>query len=158
MPKVLRWKSGASDRPATTSKFSSKWSHGNKASSIPSHSHSSHHEGDNFAISRAVSSVSEGESVNASRRDKRVSFDGKESDASEGENVNAFGGNKRVSFVDKESELIHREKLDEIKDLVLEKHNIDITSIILQIERADEAVPVEDDAQPESMADESESA
>jgi hypothetical protein len=102
--------------------------------------------------------VSEGESVNASRRDKRVSFDGKESDASEGENVNAFGGNKRVSFVDKESELIHREKLDEIKDLVLEKHNIDITSIILQIERADEAVPVEDDAQPESMADESESA
>jgi len=45
--------------------------------------------------------------------------------------------------------------MDEIKDLVMEKHNIDITSIILKVERADEAMPVADDAQPESMADES---
>jgi hypothetical protein len=74
---------------------------------------------------------------------------------SEVENKNASRGDKRISFGDKENELIHREKLDEIKDLVLEKHNIDITSIIFTVERADEAVPVADDAQPESMADES---
>ena len=57
---------------------------------------------------------------------------------------------KQVAFAGEESELIHRDKLlDKVKDLVLEKHNIDITSIILKIKRADEAVAVtdEDDAQ-----------
>jgi len=112
VPKVIRWKSGASDRSTTANKFTSNWSHGNNASSAPSHS-------------------------------------------SQVENKNASSGDKRVSFDDKESELIHREKMDEIKDLVMEKHNIDITYIILKVERADEAVPVADDAQPESMADES---
>ena len=112
MPKVLRWKSGASDRSTTANKFTSNWSHGNNASYAPSHS-------------------------------------------SQVENKNASRGDKRVSFDDKESELIHREKMDEIKDLVMEKHNIDITSIILKVERADEAMPVSDNAQPESIADES---
>ena len=121
MPKVLRWKSGASDRSATANKFTSKWSHGNNA----------HHEG-------VIPKI-------------RLLF------VSEVENKNASRGDTRVSFDDKESELIHlhRQKLDEIKDLVLETHNIDITSIILKVERADEAVPVADDAQQESMADES---
>jgi hypothetical protein len=129
VPKVLRWKSGASDLSTTANKFSSKWSRGNNSSSAPSHS--SHHEGDIPTIRRLT--ASEVENKNASRGDKRVSF----------------------GFGDKESELIHREKLDEIKDLIMEEHNIDIASIILKVERADEAVPVADDAQPESMADES---
>ena len=64
---------------------------------------------------------------------------------------------KQVTFADKESELIHREKFDEVKDLVMEEHKIDITSIILKIKRADEALPVtgEDDAHPESTVVES---
>lgn len=41
--------------------------------------------------------------------------------------------NKRVSFSDKQSDAIHREKLQDIKDLVLEEHNIDISSIIAKL-------------------------
>ena len=41
--------------------------------------------------------------------------------------------NKRVSFSDKQSDAIYREKLDDIKDLVLEEHNIDISPIISKL-------------------------
>jgi len=120
VPKIIRWKSGASDRSATaTSNFASKWSHGNNASQVSTH----FKQAGDPTMSRAVSSVSEVENKNTSS-----------------------GGN---SFTDKESELTHREKLDKIKDLVMEKHNIDIRSIILNVEHADEAMPVADDAQSE---------
>ena len=63
---------------------------------------------------------------------------------------------KQATFAGGESELIDREKLNEIKYLVLEKHNIDITSIILKIECADpdqaahhDVMMHEDDAQLE---------
>lgn len=45
--------------------------------------------------------------------------------------------NKRVSFSDKESELIYRKKMDELKDLILKEHNIDVTSIILKLQDAE---------------------
>jgi hypothetical protein len=38
------------------------------------------------------------------------------------------------AFADKNSELAHREKLHELQHLILERHNIDITSIIMEIE------------------------
>jgi competence protein ComGC len=75
VPKVVRWKSGANERSTATSKFSSKWSHGNNASHasnvVSAHSQQT---GDIPTISRAVSSVSEVENKNASSGDKRVSF------------------------------------------------------------------------------------
>ena len=123
LPKILRWKSQGSDRSSAPSRFSTKpkWSQaqGNHASHAPPQSQQ---EGEFPAMNRVPMSVSEVET-------KHV---------------------KQVAFAGEESELIHRDKLlDKVKDLVLEKHNIDITSIILKITRADEAVAVtdEDDAQ-----------
>ena len=40
---------------------------------------------------------------------------------------------KNVTFADKESKLTYHEKLDELKGLIMERHNIDILSIILEI-------------------------
>ena len=133
MPKILRWKSKASDQSSAPSRFSTKtnkWSQaqGNNVSLAPPHSQQ---EGSIPEMNRVPRSVSEVETKHA----------------------------KQVAFAGEESELIHREKLDEVKDLVLEKHNIDITSIILKITHAEEAVAVTDEddaqAQPESMVAES---
>jgi len=128
VPKIVRWKSKSTNQSATASKFSTN----TKWSHGNNASHASAHsqqECDTPTMNRAASSASEVKS-------KYV---------------------KQVTFADKESELVYREKLDEIIDLVMEEHKIDIASIILKIKRADEAVPVtgEDDAQPESTVVES---
>eukprot|EP00984_Skeletonema_dohrnii_P016849 scaffold7548_cov104-Skeletonema_dohrnii-CCMP3373.AAC.3 len=134
----VRWKSKSGNQPSRFS-TNTRWSQspGNNASRASAYSQQEYasrasaysQQGDTPATNRAASSASEVES-------KYV---------------------KQVTFADKESELIHREKLDEIKDLVMEEHKIDITSIILKIKRADEALPVtgEDDAHPESTVVES---
>lgn len=41
---------------------------------------------------------------------------------------------RRVSFSDKQSELSYRQKLDDLTSLVLEEHNIDISSIIFKLQ------------------------
>lgn len=41
---------------------------------------------------------------------------------------------KHVSFGDKQSELTHRQMLDDIKNCVLEEHNIDISSIMMALQ------------------------
>ena len=137
VPKIVRWKSKSGNQPSRFS-TNTRWSQspGNNASRASAYSQqeyasraSAHSQQvDTPAMNRVASSASEVES-------KYV---------------------KQVTFADKESEL-NREKLDEIIDLVMEEHKIDIASIILKIKRADEAVPVtgEDDAQPESTVVES---
>ena len=139
VPKILKWKSKGSDRSSVVSRFStktkSKWSQAQAQGSHASHSHASpqsQQEGELAAMNRVPRPVSEVET-------KHV---------------------KQVAFAGEESELIHRRDvlLDKVKDLVLEKHNIDITSIILKIRRAEEvAVTDQDDAQaqPESTVVES---
>ena len=137
VPKIVRWKSKSGNQPSRFS-TNTRWSQspGNNASRASAYSQqeyasraSAHSQQvDTPAMNRVASSASEVES-------KYV---------------------KQVTFAD-ESEL-NREKLDKIKDLVMEEHKIDITSIILKIKRADEAVPVtgeDDDAQPESTVVES---
>ena len=117
VPKILRWKSKGSDRSSASSRFStntrSKWSQaqGNYASHAPPPPQSQQ-EGEPPTMNRVSKPVSEVETM-------RV---------------------KQVEFSGEEREHIHRRDtlLDEVKDLVLEKHNIDITSII------DEAVAVTD--------------
>ena len=128
VPKIVRWKSKSTNQSATASKFSTNTKWSHGNNA--SHASAQSQQGDTPATNRAASSASEVES-------KYVK--------------------KQVTFADKESELIYREKLDEIIDLVMEEHKIDITSIILKIKRADEAVPVtgEDDAQPGSTVVES---
>jgi hypothetical protein len=139
VPKIVRRKSKSGNQPSRFS-TNTRWSQspGNNASRASAYSQ----QGDTPATNRAASSASEVESKYV----KQVTFADKES-----EHV------KQVTFADKESELIHREKLDEVKDLVMEEHKIDITSIILKIKRADEALPVtgEEDAHPESTVVES---
>ncbi len=109
VPKILRWKSKGSDRSSASSRFStrtkSKWSQaqGNHASSYAPPQ--SQHEGELPTMNRAPRPVSEVET-------KHV---------------------KQVAFSGEESELFHRDKLDEIKDLVLEKHNIDITQSLTKL-------------------------
>jgi hypothetical protein len=139
VPKIVRWKSKSGNQPSRFS-TNTRWSQspGNNASRASAYSQQeyasrasahSQQECDTPTMNRAASSASEVKS-------KYV---------------------KQVTFADKESELVYREKLDEIIDLVMEEHKIDIASIILKIKRADEAVPVtgEDDAQPESTVVES---
>jgi len=128
VPKIVRWKSKSTNQSATASKFSTNTKWSHGNNA--SHASAQSQQGDTPATNRAASSASEVES-------KYVK--------------------KQVTFADKESELIYREKLDEIIDLVMEEHKIDITSIILKIKRADEALPVtgEDDAHPESTVVES---
>jgi hypothetical protein len=52
------------------------------------------------------------------------------------------GSTKSVSFADKQSEITHHEQLDELKSLIVERHNIDITPIILEIEGAGGIIPL----------------
>jgi len=127
VPKIVRWKSKSNDRSATASKFSSNA----KWSQGNNASHASPHsreEGGMQEMNNVPNPLCEVETKHA----------------------------KQATFAGGESELIDREKLNEIKDLVLEKHNIDITSIILKIERADpdqaahhDVMMHEDDAQLE---------
>lgn len=63
--------------------------------------------------------------------------------------------NKRVSFADDESENI-KEKLEELKGLIMVEHNIDITSILQKIDGAEEAVLVTVDAPTEEAKAEGE--
>jgi hypothetical protein len=127
VPKIVRRKSKSGNQP---SRFSTNTRWSQSPGNNASRASAQSQQGDTPATNRAASSASEVES-------KYVK--------------------KQVTFADKESELIYREKLDEIIDLVMEEHKIDITSIILKIKRADEAVPVtgEDDAQPGSTVVES---
>jgi hypothetical protein len=63
--------------------------------------------------------------------------------------------NKRVSFADNESELA-KDKLEELKGLIMTEHNIDITPILLKIDGAEEAVLVTADAPTEETKAEGE--
>lgn len=122
VPKILRWKSKGSDRSSASSRFStktkSKWS---QAQGNHASRAPPQQEGELPTMNPVPRPVSEVETKHL----------------------------KQVAFSGEESELIHRRDtlLDEVKDLVLEKHNIDITSIILslRITSADEAVAVTDE-------------
>ena len=130
VPKFVRFLSKASNRPAT-SKFSSKWSNVSQSSNPQT-------AVGGKSFSHAASTVSEVED----KADK---------------NVTTMTGatNKRVSFADDESENI-KEKLEELKGLIMTEHNIDITPILLKIDGAEEAVLVTTDAPTEEAKAEGE--
>ena len=132
VPKVVRFLSKASNRSASN-KFSSKWSN------VSQNSHPQTAGGGNtFSHSHAASTVSEVED----KADKNAS-------------TMTSAKNKRVSFADDESENT-KEKLEELKGLIMAEHNIDITPILLKIDGAEEAVLVTADAPTEETKAEGE--
>ena len=74
--------------------------------------------------SSVVSEAEKPERTISEEDPKSVSFAGKDSENQK---------NKRVSFSDKQSDAIYRDKLEDIKGLVLEEHNIDISPIISKL-------------------------
>jgi len=129
VPKVVRFLSKASNRSA--SKFSSKWSNVSQNSNPPT-------AVGGKSFSHAASTVSEV----GDKADKKAT-------------TMTSANNKRVSFVDDESELA-KDKLEELKGLIMTEHNIDITPILLKIDGAEEAVLVTADAPTEETKAEGE--
>ena len=125
MPKVARFLSKASNRSA--SKFSRKWSNVSQNSNPPT-------AVGGKSVSHAASTVSEVED----KADKNATT-----------TTMTSANNKRVSFADDGSEFA-KDKLEELKGLIMTEHNIDITPILLKIDGAEEAVLVTADAPTEA--------
>ena len=126
VPKVVRFLSKASNRSA--SKFSSKWSNVSQNSNPPT-------AVGGKSVSHAASTVSEVE-------------DKADKNATTTTMTSANNNNKRVSFADDGNELT-KDKLEELKGLIMTEHNIDITPMLLKIDGAEEAVLVTTDAPTE---------
>jgi len=115
VPKLITWKTPAPKNSGN------KWSsYGSANSAGPTKGVISSHQ------SSIVSEVEKPDKTIPEKDPNSVPFSGSKDSES-------MQKNKRVSFSDKQSDAIYREKLDDIKDLVLEEHNIDISPIISKL-------------------------
>ena len=122
VPKIKRWKtwSAKQDKKKFTQGGSIQTSGSNVGSAVSDTSKILVSTGSN---AETGSNVGDGSDIKI-----RIASVGDSADA--GLNVVS---KKNVTFADKESKLTYHEKLDELKGLIMERHNIDILSIILEI-------------------------